>query len=454
MATQLILKEVLERAIQKEIESRHLYSDLSQKMTDEAAKDAFQELARQEQGHQQLLEQYLRGELKGGTLSRGQAMDYKIAEHFDQQEISSAMKGLDARQRDYINTQVIGIRHTKIWNVLTSDTSLMLRAYAESLKNVSVISSDAAIAQQSLNVRFQKTRNSFQLMVNDFAASKGFDTMVSGTIKLSNALMKMTTVVAELAPMMMMLFALKGGGALVGGGMKGLGRMVGGLGSKGVLAGAGAGVLAGSQFPNSVMGSTLSGASLGGGAGFMVGGPWGAALGSAIVGINSFTTALEESTRRQFKLGKMKEGLSPEQFDSELNKVVQGIQSARTTPAGFVQWNREFSDLMSKQRTPERAKSFSQFMERFRKVGSITQSSRVSEAQAYGRDIFGLELKKQLSQIAEKSPDIKSYQSNERVKRLMSIAKNELAMSEESLKAIKNENLATIANGLVEQSGR
>ena len=186
----------------------------------------------------------------------------------------------------------------------------------------------------------------------------------------------------------------------------------------------------------------------------MVGGPWGAALGSAIVGINSFTTALEESTRRQFKLGKMKEGLSPEQFDSELNKVVQGIQSARTTPAGFVQWNREFSDLMSKQRTPERAKSFSQFMERFRKVGSITQSSRVSEAQAYGRDIFGLELKKQLSQIAEKSPDIKSYQSNERVKRLMSIAKNELAMSEESLKAIKNENLATIANGLVEQSGR
>ena len=92
MVTQLTLKEVLERAIQKEIESRHLYSDLSQKMTDEAAKDAFQELARQEQGHQQLLERYLHGELRGGTLSRGQTMDYKIAEHFDQQEISSDMK--------------------------------------------------------------------------------------------------------------------------------------------------------------------------------------------------------------------------------------------------------------------------------------------------------------------------------------------------------------------------
>ena len=53
MVTQLTLKDILEKAIEKEIESQHLYSDLSQKMTDEAAKDAFQELAQQEHGHQQ-----------------------------------------------------------------------------------------------------------------------------------------------------------------------------------------------------------------------------------------------------------------------------------------------------------------------------------------------------------------------------------------------------------------
>jgi len=92
MVTQLTLKEVLGKAVRKEIESQYLYRDLSQKMTDEAAKDAFQELARQEQGHQQLLEQYLRGELKGGTLSSGQTIDYKIAEHFEQPEISSDTK--------------------------------------------------------------------------------------------------------------------------------------------------------------------------------------------------------------------------------------------------------------------------------------------------------------------------------------------------------------------------
>jgi len=92
MVTQLTLEEVLQKAIQKEIESQHLYSDLSQKITDEATRDAFQELSRQEHEHQELLEQYLRGELKGGTLSRGQVIDYKIAERLDQPAISPDMK--------------------------------------------------------------------------------------------------------------------------------------------------------------------------------------------------------------------------------------------------------------------------------------------------------------------------------------------------------------------------
>ncbi len=92
MVTQLTLKEVLGKAIQKEIESRLLYIDLSQKMTNEYARDAFQELARQEQGHQNLLEQYQRGEINKGALSSEQAVDYRIAEHFYQPEITPDMK--------------------------------------------------------------------------------------------------------------------------------------------------------------------------------------------------------------------------------------------------------------------------------------------------------------------------------------------------------------------------
>ena len=79
-------------AIHKEIESQRLYSDLSQKMTNDAARDAFRQLSQQEQEHQSILEQYQRGELKVGTLSRQQVIDYKIAEHLDQPEISPDMQ--------------------------------------------------------------------------------------------------------------------------------------------------------------------------------------------------------------------------------------------------------------------------------------------------------------------------------------------------------------------------
>lgn len=92
MATQITLKEILEKAVEKEVNSRLLYVSLSQKVSDEAAKDAFQELAKQEQGHQNLLERYLQGELKEGALSRGQFIDYKIVEQFDQPELSIDMK--------------------------------------------------------------------------------------------------------------------------------------------------------------------------------------------------------------------------------------------------------------------------------------------------------------------------------------------------------------------------
>ena len=95
MVRQLTVRKILEKAIQKEIESQQLYRKLSEKMLNEVAKDAFRELTRQEHGHQAFLEEYLRGELKEGTLGREQALDYKIAEHLEQPEISLDMKRKD-----------------------------------------------------------------------------------------------------------------------------------------------------------------------------------------------------------------------------------------------------------------------------------------------------------------------------------------------------------------------
>ncbi len=94
MITRLTIKKVLGKAIKKEIESRLFYTGLSQKMEDEAVRDAFLKLARQEQGHQNLLEQYQRGELKGALSSR-HAVDYKIAEYLDQLPVSADMQYKD-----------------------------------------------------------------------------------------------------------------------------------------------------------------------------------------------------------------------------------------------------------------------------------------------------------------------------------------------------------------------
>ena len=91
MATQLTLKEVLQQAIEKEIGAQQLYGDLVRRVTSQIAKDTFQELVRQEHGHQVLLERYLHGELKAGALNTRQVIDYKIAENFEPTEITPDM---------------------------------------------------------------------------------------------------------------------------------------------------------------------------------------------------------------------------------------------------------------------------------------------------------------------------------------------------------------------------
>jgi len=92
MVTKFTVNRILEIAIQKEIESQHLYNELSRKVTNDAAKDTLQQLSQQEQRHENVLEQYRQGKRKGGILSGEQVIDYKIAEHFDQPEISHDMQ--------------------------------------------------------------------------------------------------------------------------------------------------------------------------------------------------------------------------------------------------------------------------------------------------------------------------------------------------------------------------
>ncbi len=56
MAAQLSLRDVLDKAIRKKIESQRLYTGLSQKVKDNSARTVFQDLARQELEHKQRIE--------------------------------------------------------------------------------------------------------------------------------------------------------------------------------------------------------------------------------------------------------------------------------------------------------------------------------------------------------------------------------------------------------------
>ncbi len=92
MPVTIVLKEILEKAIDREIFSQRLYADLKHRVKEQAAKDVFAMLVKQEQGHQQLLERYLKGELGDGALGRAAVIDYRIAEHLYQPEILPGMQ--------------------------------------------------------------------------------------------------------------------------------------------------------------------------------------------------------------------------------------------------------------------------------------------------------------------------------------------------------------------------
>jgi rubrerythrin len=88
MPTKLTVQSVLKKAIAKEIESQRLYQNLSRRMTDDVARDAFLQLSREEKGHEELLRKYQRGELGVGGLAPESVLDYKIAEYLDQPAVT------------------------------------------------------------------------------------------------------------------------------------------------------------------------------------------------------------------------------------------------------------------------------------------------------------------------------------------------------------------------------
>jgi rubrerythrin len=92
MADTLTIEEILEKAIEKEIEAQELYRNLQKRIKKEEARNILQQLIKVEEKHEELLRRYGKGELGGGALDAGHVLDYRIAEHLEQPEISPEMK--------------------------------------------------------------------------------------------------------------------------------------------------------------------------------------------------------------------------------------------------------------------------------------------------------------------------------------------------------------------------
>ena len=91
MAESITLKNILDMAIQKEIEAQELYCHLNSMVVEDSAKFMFLQLSEVEKKHERLLRDYAEGKLQEGAIKSDQVLDYKIVEKLDQPPITPDM---------------------------------------------------------------------------------------------------------------------------------------------------------------------------------------------------------------------------------------------------------------------------------------------------------------------------------------------------------------------------
>ena len=87
-------KQILEMAIEREVEAYEFYSAVAAKDLDPFLKKLFTELAEEEADHKKILEAFIKNPEK--PLHFKQTKDYKVAETVDEPALSIAMKPADA----------------------------------------------------------------------------------------------------------------------------------------------------------------------------------------------------------------------------------------------------------------------------------------------------------------------------------------------------------------------
>ncbi len=89
------LKELIEKAITREIEAFDFYTKLEGKVQDPVAKDALKFLASEEKKHREFLESYRDGAISSAGLRMTEVIDYNIAQHMDRPDIKKDVNTQD-----------------------------------------------------------------------------------------------------------------------------------------------------------------------------------------------------------------------------------------------------------------------------------------------------------------------------------------------------------------------
>ncbi len=89
------LEILIEKAIQREVESFEFYNGLYDMVDDKVAKDALKFLAGEEKKHKEFLIAYKAGKYKTDSLKMTDVVDYKIAQHLDKPDIQKNMETKD-----------------------------------------------------------------------------------------------------------------------------------------------------------------------------------------------------------------------------------------------------------------------------------------------------------------------------------------------------------------------
>ena len=92
---QMQVEQILSMAITREIEAYEFYQQVYERAQDETAKGVFKQLAKEEQGHREMLEQYLHDPTMVMKI-QAPAADYKVAEATELPKLSIDMKPADA----------------------------------------------------------------------------------------------------------------------------------------------------------------------------------------------------------------------------------------------------------------------------------------------------------------------------------------------------------------------